>query len=43
MLCLSTGMFGGMHLYLKHLNEQMERSAKDDEGLQDPIRVRYLL
>lgn len=46
MLCLSTGMFGGMYLYLKHLNEQMERkerNAKDDEGLQDPIRFRYLL
>ncbi|OAX40255.1 MFS general substrate transporter [Rhizopogon vinicolor AM-OR11-026] len=46
MLCLSTGMFGGMHLYLKHLNEQMERKergAKDDESLRDPIRFRYLL
>jgi len=46
MLGLSTGMFGVMHLHLKHLNEQMERKerdAKDDEGHEDNIRFRYLL
>ena len=33
---VSTGMFGGMHFYLKRLNEQAERKerdAKGDEGL----------
>ncbi|KAG2035626.1 major facilitator superfamily domain-containing protein [Suillus americanus] len=26
---VSTGMFGGMYLYLKHLNEQIERNERD--------------
>jgi len=47
MLCLSTGMFGGMHLHLKHLNKQIEKTGRDgknDEGFQQgTIRFRYLL
>ncbi|KAG2155721.1 major facilitator superfamily domain-containing protein [Suillus clintonianus] len=43
---VSTAMFGGMHLYLKHLNEQIERNerdAKDIKELRDPIGFRYLV
>jgi hypothetical protein len=46
MLGLSTSMFGAMYLYLKHLNEQMERKErgpKGDEGHENSIRFRYLL
>jgi hypothetical protein len=45
-LGVSTGMFGMMHIYLKRLNERMERmelDAKDNEGLQDPVGFRYLV
>ncbi|KAG1848388.1 major facilitator superfamily domain-containing protein [Suillus tomentosus] len=45
-LGVSTGMFGGMYLYLKHLNEQIERNeqdANDINELRDPIGFRYLV
>lgn len=37
-------MFGGMYLYLKHWNEQVERDeqdVKDINGLRGPIGFRY--
>jgi len=43
---VSTAMFGWVYLYLKHVNEQLERSERegmDDKGLRDPIGFRYLL
>ncbi|KAG1757006.1 major facilitator superfamily domain-containing protein [Suillus lakei] len=45
-LMVSTGMFGGMYMYLKHLNEQIERNerdAKDVKELRDPIGFRYVV
>jgi hypothetical protein len=41
-------MFGGMHLYFKRLNRQIERdelSVKDIKEVQDPIGIgfRYLV
>ncbi|KAG2047785.1 MFS general substrate transporter [Suillus hirtellus] len=45
-LGVSTGMFGGMYLYLKHLNEQIERNEQDVNDineLRDPIGFRYLV
>ncbi|KAG0699521.1 major facilitator superfamily domain-containing protein [Suillus ampliporus] len=45
-LGVSTGMFGGMHLYLKRLNKEIarkEQDAKDHEKLGDAIGSRYLL
>jgi hypothetical protein len=39
-------MFGMMHIYLKRLNERMERmelDAKDNEGLQERVGIRYLV
>ncbi|KAG0694852.1 major facilitator superfamily domain-containing protein [Suillus ampliporus] len=43
---VSTAMFGVMHLYLKHLNKQIEkneRDAKDVNELRYPIGFRYLV
>ncbi|KAG1879312.1 MFS general substrate transporter [Suillus tomentosus] len=42
---VSTTMFGGMHLYLKHLNEQIERNenVKGIEELRGPVGFRYLV
>ncbi|KAG2360883.1 major facilitator superfamily domain-containing protein [Suillus spraguei] len=43
---VSTAMFGVMHLYLKHLNRQIEKSEqnpKDSKELQGPIGFRYLV
>ncbi|KAG2075986.1 MFS general substrate transporter [Suillus decipiens] len=43
---ISTVMFGGMHFYLKHLNEQIEKSeldAKDIKELRSPMGFRYLV
>lgn len=43
---ISTVMLGGMHFYLKHLNEQIEKSeldAKDIKKLPGPIGFRYLV
>ncbi|KAG0693092.1 major facilitator superfamily domain-containing protein [Suillus ampliporus] len=45
-VAVATGMFGVMHLYLKHENERIERNerdAKDVKELQDPIGFRYLI
>jgi hypothetical protein len=45
-LGVSTGMFGGMHLYFKRLNKQIERdelSVKDIKEVQDPIGFRYVV
>ncbi|KAG2350980.1 MFS general substrate transporter [Suillus weaverae] len=45
-LGVSTGMFGGMYLYLRHLNEQLERNERDVKEiseLRDPIGFRYLV
>ncbi|KAG1734636.1 MFS general substrate transporter [Suillus lakei] len=45
-LVVSTAMFGGMYLYLRHLNEQIERNerdAKDVKELRDPIGFRYVV
>ncbi|KAG1793937.1 major facilitator superfamily domain-containing protein [Suillus plorans] len=45
-LGVSTCMFGGMYLYLKHLNEQIERNerdVKDINELRHPIGFRYLV
>lgn len=47
-LGVSTGMFGGLHLYFKRLNKQIERdelSVKDIKEVQDPIGngFRYLV
>ncbi|KAG1779541.1 major facilitator superfamily domain-containing protein [Suillus placidus] len=44
-LVVSTGMFGGMHLHLRHLNEQIERNERDVNDikeLREPIGFRYL-
>ncbi|KAG2365503.1 major facilitator superfamily domain-containing protein [Suillus spraguei] len=37
-LGVSTGMLGGMYLYLKHLNKQIERSERDDEKDVNDVR-----
>ncbi|KAG0692559.1 major facilitator superfamily domain-containing protein [Suillus ampliporus] len=45
-VAVATGMFGVMHLYLKHENERIERNerdAKDVKELRDPIGFRYLI
>ncbi|KAG1800629.1 major facilitator superfamily domain-containing protein [Suillus variegatus] len=45
-LGVSTGMFGGMYFYLKHLNKQIERNEQDVNDineLRDPIGFRYLV
>ncbi|KAG2082739.1 major facilitator superfamily domain-containing protein [Suillus discolor] len=45
-LGVSTGMLGGMYLYLKQLNEQIERNEQDVHDineLRDPIGFRYLV
>ncbi|KAG1756994.1 major facilitator superfamily domain-containing protein [Suillus lakei] len=46
-LGVSTGMSGGMYLYLKHLNEQIERYERDakdtKEEVRDPSGFRYLV
>ncbi|KAG0708666.1 major facilitator superfamily domain-containing protein [Suillus ampliporus] len=42
-LGVSTAMFGVMHLYLKHLNKQIERNEQDAKEIQDPIGFRYLV
>ncbi|KAG1868308.1 major facilitator superfamily domain-containing protein [Suillus subalutaceus] len=44
-LGVSTGMFGGMYLYLKHLNERIERNernAKDVNEIQE-ISFKYMV
>ncbi|KAG0697636.1 major facilitator superfamily domain-containing protein [Suillus ampliporus] len=43
---VSTGMFGVMHLYLKHQNERFERNeqdANDVKELRNPVGFRYLV
>ncbi|KAG0697641.1 major facilitator superfamily domain-containing protein, partial [Suillus ampliporus] len=45
-IVVSTGMFGVMHLYLKHQNERIERNerdANDVKELRDPVGFRYLV
>ncbi|KAG2075984.1 hypothetical protein BDR04DRAFT_1090796 [Suillus decipiens] len=45
-IVISTAMFGVMHLHLKHLNKQIEKSeriAKDTEERQGPVGFRYLI
>lgn len=45
-LGVSTAMLGVMYLYLKRVNEQIERNeenAKDIDDLQDPVGFRYLV
>jgi hypothetical protein len=38
-------MFGGMYLYLKHLNEQIEKNERDAKGVNEirEISFKYLV
>jgi predicted MFS family arabinose efflux permease len=44
-LVVSTSMFGGMYLYLKHLNEQIEKNEPDAKGVNEirEISFKYLV